>query len=132
VVAHPHPMYNPPKGGLGHRVVSTMAKEFEGVREQRWNSERPLIFAPCILRKCRGVIRAANIRRRVECRLQMWTDGQYDALVQDIVGEAMGVQAADGSMKTRKSLHASTIRWYSTESSALLSAMLLTAVAVES
>ena len=28
VVAHPHPMYNPPKGGLGHWVVLTMAKEF--------------------------------------------------------------------------------------------------------
>ena len=33
VVAHPHPMYNPPKGGLGHRVVLTLAKEFKGVRE---------------------------------------------------------------------------------------------------
>ena len=29
--------YNLPKGGLGHRVVSTMAKEFVGVRERRWN-----------------------------------------------------------------------------------------------
>ena len=89
VVAHPHPMYNPPKGGLGHRVVSTMAKEFTGVRERKWNSERPLIFAACILRKSHGVIRAADIRRRVERRLEMWTDGDYDALVQDIVGEAM-------------------------------------------
>jgi hypothetical protein len=45
VVAHPHPMYNPPKGGLGQRVVLTMAREFGGVREWRWNSERALIFA---------------------------------------------------------------------------------------
>ncbi len=42
VVAHPHPMYNPPKGGVGHRVVSTMAREFTGVRERKWNSERAL------------------------------------------------------------------------------------------
>ena len=34
VVSHPHPMYNPPKGGLGQRVVSTMAREFTGVRER--------------------------------------------------------------------------------------------------
>ena len=97
VVSHPHPMYNPPKGGLGHRVVSTLAKEFTGVRERKWNSERPLIFAACILRKSRGVIRAADIRRRVERRLEMWTDGDFDALVQDIEGEAMG-----GAGRTRK------------------------------
>ncbi len=49
VVAHLHPMYNPPKGGLGQRVVLTMAREFGGVRKQRWNSERALIFAACVL-----------------------------------------------------------------------------------
>ncbi len=89
MVAHPHPMYNPPKEGLGQQVVSTMAREFGGVREWRWNSERALIFAACVLRKSPGVIRARNIKRRVECRLRLWTDGHYDALVQDIVGEAM-------------------------------------------
>jgi hypothetical protein len=89
VVAAPHPMYNPPKGGLGHRVVSTLAGEFRGVRERKWNSERALIFAACVLRKSPGVIRSRDIKRRVERRLQLWTDGHYDALVQDIVGEAM-------------------------------------------
>jgi hypothetical protein len=49
VVAHPHPMYNPPKGGLGQRVVSTMVREFGGVCERRWNSKRALIFAACVL-----------------------------------------------------------------------------------
>jgi len=89
VVSHPHPMYNPPKGGLGQRVVSTMAREFTGVRERKWNSERALIFAACVLRKSPGVVRARDIKRRVERRLNLWIDGQYDALVQDIVGEAM-------------------------------------------
>ncbi len=49
VVAHPHPMYNPPKGRLGQRVVSTMAREFGGVRKRRWNSKRALIFFACVL-----------------------------------------------------------------------------------
>ncbi len=89
MVAHPHPMYNPPKGGLGHWVVSTLAKEFGGVREWKWNSECALIFAACVIRKSPGVIRSCNIKCRVECRLQLWTDGHYDALVQDIIGEAM-------------------------------------------
>jgi hypothetical protein len=107
VVAHPHPMYNPPKGGLGHRVVSTLAKEFGGVRERKWNSERTLIFAACVLHKSLGVIRSRNIKRRVERRLQLWTDGHYDALVQDIIGEAMrgagsGRGTADKDIIARK------------------------------
>jgi hypothetical protein len=64
-------------------------REFGGVRKRRWNSVRALIFAACVLRKSPGVIRARDIKRRVERRLQLWTDGHYDALVQDIIGEAM-------------------------------------------
>jgi hypothetical protein len=107
VVAHPHPMYNLPKGGLGQRVVSRMAREFGGVRKQRWNSKRALIFAACVLRKSPGVIRAHDIKRRVERRLQLWTDGHYNALMQDIVGEAMrgassGRGTADKDIIARK------------------------------
>jgi len=89
VVAHPHPMYNPPKGGFGHWVVSTMAKQFTCVCERKWNSEGALIFAACVLRKSPGVIRACDIKCRVERRLTLWIGGSYDALMQDIVGEAM-------------------------------------------
>jgi hypothetical protein len=89
VVVHPHPMYNPPKGELGQRVVLMMAREFGGVHKRRWNSERALIFAVCVLRKSPGMIRSRNIKRRMERRLRLWTDGHYNALVQDIVGEAM-------------------------------------------
>ena len=49
VVVHPHPMNNPPKGGVGNRVISTMAREFTGVCERKWNSERTLIFTSCVL-----------------------------------------------------------------------------------
>ena len=124
VVAHPHPMYNPPKGGVGHWVISTMAREFTGVRERKWNSERALIFAACVLRKSPGVIRARDIKRRVERRLTLWIDGSYDALVQDIVGEAMrGVGGGQGtidedlvarkfnSMVLDGKLHGSRWRW---------------------
>jgi hypothetical protein len=82
-------MYNPPKGGLGQQVVLTMTREFGGICKRRWNSERALIFAACVLRKSPGMTRARNIKRRVERRLRLWTDGHYDALVHDIVGEAM-------------------------------------------
>ncbi len=51
--------------------------------------ERALIFTACVLEKSPGVICARDIKRRVERRLTLWIGGQYNALVQDIVGEAM-------------------------------------------
>jgi hypothetical protein len=61
VVSHPHPMYNPPKGGFGQQVVAMLAREFRGIRKQKWNLERALIFAACVLRKSPGVIHARDI-----------------------------------------------------------------------
>ncbi len=99
MVAHPHPMYNPPKEGAGHRVVSMMAREFTGVRERKWNSECALIFAACVLQKSPGVIRARDIKRRLERRLTLWIGGNYNALVQDIVGKAIrGVGGGRGTI----------------------------------
>ena len=76
-----------------------MVREFTGVREWKWNSERSLIFSACVLRKSLGVIRALDIKRRVERQLNLRIGGQYNALVQDIVGEAMrGVGSGRGTV----------------------------------
>ncbi len=82
-------MYYPPKGGVGQQVIATLAREFRGVCERKWNLERALIFAACVLWKTPGIICARDIKSRVERRLTLWIGGQYNALVQDIVGEAM-------------------------------------------
>ena len=54
VVANPHQLYLPPQGKVGAEVVSLMASELCGVRECKWNSERPLILMACILRHKHG------------------------------------------------------------------------------
>ncbi len=59
------------------------------MHERKWNSECALIFATCVLRKSPGIICARDIKCRVERRLTLWIGGKYNALVQDIVGEAM-------------------------------------------
>jgi hypothetical protein len=111
VVSHPDPMYNPPKGGICQRVVAMLAREFRGVCERKWNSKCALIFASCVLRKSPGIIRARDIKCRVERRLTLWIGGQYNALVQDIVGEAMrgvgsaGRDTADKELIARKYNH---------------------------
>jgi hypothetical protein len=89
VVSHPHLINYLPKGGAGQWVVATLAREFRGVRKWKWNSERALIFAVCVLWKSPGVICARDIKHRMERRLTLWIGGQYNALVQDIVGKAM-------------------------------------------
>jgi hypothetical protein len=71
MVAHPYPMYNPQKGGIGQWVVATLARKFRGMRKQEWNSKGTLIFATCVLQKSPGVIRARDIKHRVERRLTL-------------------------------------------------------------
>jgi hypothetical protein len=101
VVLHPHPMYNPPKRGVGQQIVSTLVREFKGIGKQKRNSKCAMIFAACVLlRKSPGVLRARDIKHKVERRLTLWIDGHYNALVQDIVGKAMRGEAAAGTLTT--------------------------------
>ncbi len=115
VVSHPHLMYNPPKGGVGQRAITTLAREFRGVRKWKWNSERALIFAACFLLKSLGAIHARDITRRVERRLTLWIGGQYNALVQDIIGEAMrGVGSGRDTVISRLDMYCTKVLMYHT------------------
>ena len=63
VVSLPHKLYFPPQGQVGKQVVATYAQELRGVRERKWNSERPLIFLACVLRRRPGCTRSKDIKR---------------------------------------------------------------------
>jgi hypothetical protein len=56
-------------------------------------------------------------------RLTLWIDGQYNALVQDIVGEAMRGVGSGWDIADEELMHKSTITWFSTASSVLLSTL---------
>ena len=88
VVSYDHQKYELPPGKVGKRFVSTLALEFKGVRERRWNSERPLIFPAVILCKSRSVTNAGNIRARIWQRLDLWDAGEHVALINDCIDEA--------------------------------------------
>ncbi len=80
------------------------------MRKRKWNSECSLTFAACVLWKSPDVICTRDIKCRVERRLTLWIGGQYNALVQDIVGEAMrgvgsGRDIADKELIARKYNH---------------------------
>ena len=64
VVANPHQLYLPPQGKIEAKVVSLMASKLRGVRERKWNSERPLILMACILCHKHGYVKAKEIKHR--------------------------------------------------------------------
>ena len=86
----PTSLYAAPKGKVGRRFVSTLAAEFRGVRDRQWNSERPLIFAAVILQKTTGVQSASSIRQRLTQRMDLWQQGDFAALIDDVEAEILG------------------------------------------
>ena len=103
VVANPHQLYLPPQGKIGAEVVSLMASELRGVRERKWNSERPLILMACILRRKHGCVKANEIKKRVAMRLDLWRQGKFDALIQDITDTSLanaGYRSATNDAET--------------------------------
>ena len=96
VVANSHRLYSPPKGNVGKDVVRTFAEELKGVRERKWNSERPLCFIACVLRHRQGCTQSKDIRRRINNRLALWKAGKFDALIQDITATALARAGSGG------------------------------------
>ena len=87
--------YNPthyivPKGAIGRRFVQQLAKEFQGVRERKWNSERPIVFAMVILQKMPGVFQSKEIRKLLQHRMDLWDQGMYVSLVDDAANMLSG------------------------------------------
>jgi hypothetical protein len=87
VVQHSPTRYSVPRGRIGRRFLATLTREFRGVRQRHWNSERPLVYAAVILQASPGVRRARNIRRRLERRMDCWDQGHFTALIDDSKAE---------------------------------------------
>jgi len=89
LVGLPSVRYNVPKGVVGRRFITTLTTEFRMVRERQSNSERPLVFVAVVLPRAPGVRAAKDIRLRLAQRLDLWDQGQYQALVDDTEAESL-------------------------------------------
>ena len=56
------PLYDLPNGRWATRFLETMTNLWVGVVERGWNSERPLVFQTCILRRVRGISRFHDVK----------------------------------------------------------------------
>ncbi len=88
LISYHHPLYNPPQSKLGRDIVKTLAEEFQGVRERKWNSEKALLFPIIILRKPHQKLTTKEIKSRLRFRLQQWKQGNFIALATDTITEA--------------------------------------------
>ena len=61
----PSRCYDMPSGKVGRQFVVTLGVELQGVGDQRWNSERFIVFQTMILKRARHVTASHAIRRRI-------------------------------------------------------------------
>jgi hypothetical protein len=83
----PETFYNIPKGPTGKRFLGMLTKELSGIIDRKWNSERFIVFSIDILQRQPLVVRARDIKKRLEWRMDAWRDSKYSMLVQDTASE---------------------------------------------
>ena len=71
-----------PSGTVGNKLLYLLAEEWKGVREGRWNSERPLVFVMVVLQQVEGVTGRQPIIKRINRRMEDWVAGRYKMLVE--------------------------------------------------
>ena len=81
--------YSLPKGKVGRKWLTALIREFSGVRERLWNSEKVVVFLRVTLQTTPNVRKAKDNRSRISQRLQFWEQGCYAGLVDDTVAEAL-------------------------------------------
>ena len=76
VISYAHPLYEPPlKGPVGKAFLNLFVAELTRVRQRKNNSERAMLFPAVILRKDSTVTKSKDIKRRIQRRLDRWSEG---------------------------------------------------------
>ena len=82
-------LYDLPNGRWADRFLTLQAGLWEDARLRKCNSEKPLIFAACILRKVKNVKRFAEVKPLIWQRMNVWEEGRFVGLVKGVEEEAM-------------------------------------------
>ena len=90
------PLYDLPNGRWATRFLETLTNLWVGVVERRWNSERPLVFQACILRRVRGISRFHDVKPIIWGRLDAWDAERFVALVRAVEEATLDVGGGSG------------------------------------
>jgi hypothetical protein len=82
LIPYPPKQYKLPRGKVGRLFVETLSKEVDLLTMDKEDSERIIVFILVILQRTKTVTKAADIRARIELRLNNWLDGKYKMLVE--------------------------------------------------
>ena len=78
------PLYYLPSGVIANRFLLMQTQLLRDVRKRRCNSEKALIFAPCILQKVQSKKLFRETKPLISGRLNAWEVGRDVALSKDV------------------------------------------------
>ena len=93
----PASRYDTPTGAVGRRFTTILAVDWQGLIEQSWKSDRPLVFDHVILTKTLVVCRAKEIRARITRWMDLWERGLHAVLVGDAKAEGAAREGRSAS-----------------------------------
>ena len=76
---------------MGHLFVLAATNELNGILSRTCNDEQFIIFMAAVLQRSPEVKKAQDIRKRIETRLEQWSRGKYNMLVEDTVRASMSL-----------------------------------------
>lgn len=83
LVAYNPSEYHLPNNSIGKQFITILADLLDGIRLRHHNAEKFLIFPIVILQRCHSITKADDVKKRIQWRLQLWTQGKYKLLVQE-------------------------------------------------
>lgn len=87
LVIWPSRRFDIPKGAIGHRIVEQLTDELVGIIKRKWNFERFIVFQMVLFQRTESIKSSSAIRKRMQYRLTMWREGEFDWLVKDTLQE---------------------------------------------
>ena len=78
-------LYTIPGGSVGRKYVDQLCLEVSHLVAGNYPSERLIVFSSVLLQRDRFVRKGIDIRRVIERRLKLWSDEEFDQLVDEAV-----------------------------------------------
>ena len=78
-------LYDIPGGSVGRKYVDSLTQEVSHLSSGNYPSDRVIVFSSVILQRDRMVRKGQDVRRVLARRLSMWSNADYDLLVQEAI-----------------------------------------------
>ena len=75
--------YDAPLGKVWGNVFATLSVELDGIRDQKWNSKRMIIFQSVILQHAQAINNAKHICARIQFQIDCWNRGVFGKIVKN-------------------------------------------------